>query len=202
MLKHKSTTWVRAALAGLATAAMFTALPSSAGAEAPAATDGIAERAANERSEDELLDHCPLAGPSTFIDSWGFARSGGRSHEGVDMMADHGVPIVAVRDGYAEFKSNSLGGLAVWIDAPNGDRFYYSHLSHFEGASRDVRAGDVIGYVGTSGNATTPHLHFETLPGGIVENPYSHTLRACVPTPAELVRMERADSDATALIVR
>jgi murein DD-endopeptidase MepM/ murein hydrolase activator NlpD len=191
MLKHKTTTWVRAAVAGLATAAMFTALPSPASATAPPTIDR-----ADERAADELLDRCPLAGPSTFINSWGFARSGGRSHEGVDMMADYGVPIVAVRDGYAEFKSNSLGGLAVWIDTPNGDRFYYSHLSGFEGESRNVQAGEVIGYVGTSGNATTPHLHFETLPGGVVENPYGHTLRACVPTPAELARMARADNDA------
>lgn len=127
-----------------------------------------------------LLATCPLDGPGTFEDSWGWARSGGRSHQGVDMIAARGVPVVAVRDGAAQFKTNGLGGRAVWLTADNGDKFYYAHLDDWNGSSRDVTAGDLIGWVGSTGNANGPHLHFETLPGGSVENPYPHTLNACV----------------------
>jgi len=102
------------------------------------------------------------------------------------MMAEHGTPVIAVRDGDAVFKQNRLGGNAVWLTAPNGDRFYYAHLAGFEGGSRSVVAGELIGYVGSTGNAGGPHLHFETLPRGAVENPFPHTVGACVPTPEEL----------------
>ena len=135
---------------------------------------------------DALLAACPIDGAATYEDSWGWARSGGRSHEGVDMIADRGTPVVAVSDGDALFKSNRLGGNAVWLTAANGDKFYYAHLDSFSGDSRTVQAGDVIGYVGSTGNAGGPHLHFETLPGGSVENPYPHALAACVPTPEEI----------------
>lgn len=131
-----------------------------------------------------LLDTCPVNGSATFEDSWGWARSGGRSHEGVDLIAARGVPVVAVRDGEANFTSSNLGGRAVWLTADNGDKFYYAHLDSWEGDSRVVAAGDVIGYVGSSGNARGTHLHFETMPQGSVENPYPHTLRACVPPPS------------------
>ncbi len=134
----------------------------------------------------ELLAACPVDAPATFEDSWGWARSGGRSHEGVDMIADRGSPVIAVRDGDALFKRNSLGGNAVWLTAANGDKFYYAHLDAFSGESRSVQAGDLIGFVGSSGNARGPHLHFETLPGGNVENPYPHTVAACVPTLDEI----------------
>ena len=102
------------------------------------------------------------------------------------MIADRGTTVVAVRDGSAEFKSNRLGGKAVWLTTADGDRFYYAHLDDWAGESRNVRAGEIIGYVGSTGNAQGPHLHFETLPNGDVENPYAHTLEACVPTPGEL----------------
>jgi len=173
----------RAALTAAFAAVAITALPAVAHAE-PRPTRAPAETASDETAA--LLDACPISGPSTFEDSWGWARSGGRRHEGIDMIADRGTAIVAVRDGYAQFKSNRLGGRSIWLTAPNGDKFYYAHLDSWEGESRDVTAGDLIGYVGSSGNARGPHLHFETLPGGSVENPFPHTFGACVPTPAEL----------------
>lgn len=177
-----------------ATAALLTA-PVNASAEPradhitldqPTAADLIDD---TNDAPDQLFDRCPLDGASTFEDSWGWARSGGRSHEGVDMIADRGTPIVAVRDGDVLFKQNRLGGNAMWLTAPNGDKFYYAHLDAFEGESRAVQAGDLIGYVGSSGNAQGPHLHFETLPGGGVENPFPHTLGACVPSADDLARM-------------
>lgn len=146
-----------------------------------------------------LLDACPIDGSATFEDSWGWARSGGRSHEGVDLIAERGTPVIAVRDGFAEFKTNGLGGRAIWLTAANDDKFYYAHLSAWEGESREVLAGDLIGYVGSSGNARGPHLHFETLPGGDVENPYPHTFRACVPPPEPVIN-EIAQKNSSASI--
>ncbi len=141
---------------------------------------------------ERLLDACPILGASIFEDSWGWARSGGRRHEGVDLIAERGTPILAVRAGSVNFKHNRLGGKAVWLTALNGDRFYYAHLDAFNGESRDVLAGDVIGWVGSTGNAHGPHLHFETLPSGDVENPYPHTVEACLPTAEELEAERRA----------
>ncbi|MEP4649667.1 MAG: M23 family metallopeptidase, partial [Ilumatobacter sp.] len=156
----------------------------------PALTDTVVEAPV------ELLAACPVDAPATFEDSWGWPRSGGRSHEGVDMIADRGAPVIAVRDGDALFKRNSLGGNAVWLTAANGDKFYYAHLDGFAGESRTVEAGDVIGFVGSTGNARGPHLHFETLPAGNVENPYPHTVAACVPTLDEVAAIFEAGANA------
>ncbi len=127
------------------------------------------------------LDACPVAGPSSFIDSWGDARSSGRRHEGVDMEAERGTPVVAVRDGSAEFKRSNLGGNAIWLTTAAGERFYYAHLDGWEGESRDVRAGEVIGYVGQTGNARGDHLHFEARPGDAAINAFPLVDTACNP---------------------
>ena len=128
------------------------------------------------------LDACPVSGSTSFVDSWGDARSSGRRHEGVDMDAARGTPVVAVQDGAAEFKRSNLGGNAIWLTAASGERFYYAHLDAWEGESRQVSAGDVIGYVGQTGNARGDHLHFETLAAGTAVNPYPLVLPACSPT--------------------
>jgi murein DD-endopeptidase MepM/ murein hydrolase activator NlpD len=109
---------------------------------------------------------CPMNG-SAYGDSWGAPRSGGRSHEGVDMLAPMGTPIYAVVGGSVNFKQNRLGGNAASLSGDNGNRYYYAHLAGYEGVSRRVEQGEVIGYNGDTGNATgTPHLHFEVHPGG------------------------------------
>jgi murein DD-endopeptidase MepM/ murein hydrolase activator NlpD len=109
---------------------------------------------------------CPMSG-SAYGDSWGGPRSGGRRHEGVDMLAPAGTPIIAVTSGIVTFKQNALGGNAVSLAGDNGNRYYYAHLSGYEGTSRRVIQGEVIGYNGDTGNATgIPHLHFEVHPGG------------------------------------
>ncbi|MGB0112011.1 MAG: peptidoglycan DD-metalloendopeptidase family protein [Ilumatobacteraceae bacterium] len=109
---------------------------------------------------------CPIVG-SAYGDSWGAPRSGGRRHEGVDMLAPAGTPIYAVVNGLVNFKQNKLGGNAVSLTGDNGNRYYYAHLSAYEGASRRVVQGELIGYNGDTGNATgIPHLHFEIHPGG------------------------------------
>ena len=61
------------------------------------------------------LDACPVGGESVYVDSWGDRRSGGRRHEGVDMAAERGTPVLAVRAGDAEFKRSHLGGRAIWL---------------------------------------------------------------------------------------
>jgi murein DD-endopeptidase MepM/ murein hydrolase activator NlpD len=123
---------------------------------------------------------CPVAGPRAFGDTWGAARSGGRSHEGVDMMSPGGTPLVAVESGYAQFKTTRLGGNSVWVNGNSGTRYFYAHLSAWEGSSRNVSQGEVIGYVGATGNTTANHLHFEIHPGGgRAVNPYPYVRAVC-----------------------
>jgi peptidoglycan LD-endopeptidase LytH len=117
---------------------------------------------------------CPMPG-SAYDDTWGAARSGGRRHEGVDMIAPRGLPIYAVVGGVVTFKSNALGGNAVSLVGDNGNRYYYAHLDSYVGSSRRVFQGELIGYNGDTGNAkySTPHLHFQVHPGGgRAVNPY------------------------------
>ena len=120
---------------------------------------------------------CPVAGAVSFSDSWGDARSGGRSHQGVDMIAARNTPIVAIYSGTIQrLTDGNLSGLAIWLRSDGGDTFFYAHLESFavsEGQS--VSEGEVIGYNGSSGNAPEflPHLHFEYHPGdGGAVNPY------------------------------
>ena len=109
---------------------------------------------------------CPVAGPTAFGDTWGAPRSGGRKHQGVDMMSPAGTPLVAVVAGIATMRTNTLGGNVISLAGSDGNGYYYAHLSAWEGGSRSVGAGEVIGYVGATGNTTANHLHFEIHPGG------------------------------------
>jgi murein DD-endopeptidase MepM/ murein hydrolase activator NlpD len=127
---------------------------------------------------------CPLPrGQTSFIDSWGFPRSGGRTHKGVDMFAARGTPVYAVQAGTARPSTNSLGGVTVHLRADSGFSYYYAHLDGVAiSGSQRVDQGQVVGYNGNSGNArgTSPHLHFEIRPGGGGPvNPYPTVRAAC-----------------------
>lgn len=128
-----------------------------------------------------VLEACPVEGEHEFEDSWGWARSGGRTHQGVDLIAERGTPVVAVRDGELEHTRSSRGGRSAWLITDEGLRFYYAHLDEWIGEERTVEAGDAIGTVGSTGNAHGAHLHFEIRPGRTAINPYVHTVDACGP---------------------
>lgn len=97
---------------------------------------------------------------------WGVDRDGGaRSHQGVDIFAPRGTPVLAASDGrIASTRPNNLGGKVIWLSDEHRDqRLYYAHLdSHAVSAGAIVKKGDTIGFVGNTGNArtTSPHLHF------------------------------------------
>lgn len=120
----------------------------------------------------------PVDDPHDYIDSWLFPRSGGRQHQGIDIFAPVGTNLFAVERGVvAKVGNNTLGGIKLWIYGESGTTYYYAHLRGYAPGIRDglvVDAGDVVGFVGNTGNAaTTPsHLHFEIHPNnGPAVNP-------------------------------
>jgi murein DD-endopeptidase MepM/ murein hydrolase activator NlpD len=127
-------------------------------------------------------------GRPTFSDDFGKPRSGGRSHLGNDIFAPEGTPVLAVDDGRVELERplTELGGITAFLRGQDGTGYYYAHLSAIEGKSRKVGAGEVIGYVGKTGNAahTSPHLHFEMTPGGGSPVDPFDSLRAVFPSGA------------------
>ncbi len=123
---------------------------------------------------------CPVNGPRAFGDTWGATRPGGRHHQGVDMMSPEGTPLVAVVSGFAKMKTDPLGGNVVGLKGNDGNYYYYAHLVTWEGGSRDVGAGEVVGYVGHTGDTAANHLHFEIHPGGGgAVNPYPTVRQYC-----------------------
>ncbi len=129
---------------------------------------------------------CPVDGATTFSDTWGAPRSGGRRHQGVDMMAARGTHLVAIETGkILRLRNGGLGGITVWLRGNSGDEYYYAHLNDWApglGSGQSVSAGQLIGYVGSTGNASYayPHLHFEHHPGGRgAVNPYPLVKRLC-----------------------
>ena len=110
-------------------------------------------------------------------DTWGAARSQGRSHEGIDIFAARGTPIQSTTQGIVrKIGENNLGGRVVVVVGPGGAGHYYAHLEDYADIAPNdwVNAGDVIGYVGDSGNAkgTPPHVHYGIYINGSAVNPY------------------------------
>ena len=120
----------------------------------------------------------PVAGvqPEELRNDFYAARSGGRRHNAIDILAPYGTPVISADDGYVvRLSRNNAGGIVLYATDPE-ERvvYYYAHLAGYHDgvtAGRTLAKGDTIGYVGTSGNAPedTPHLHFQITrmrPGG------------------------------------
>jgi murein DD-endopeptidase MepM/ murein hydrolase activator NlpD len=127
---------------------------------------------------------CILARPYSYVDSWGAPRSGGRSHQGTDVMAPHGARVFAFVNGVVSRESSSAnGGIQLYLQGDNGVEYFYAHLSGYAvSTGTRVRAGQLIAYNGQTGNAryTAPHVHFEVHPGGGAPvNPYPYLKRVC-----------------------
>lgn len=128
---------------------------------------------------------CPVGEPHSYRDSWGAPRSGGRSHKGVDILADIGIPIYAYENGEILRKTDGgLGGTSIYLGGDSGNEYYYTHLSGYVSGvdvGDRVTVGQHIAYNGDTGNARgIPHLHWEVQPnGGSSVNPYPYAFRAC-----------------------
>ena len=145
-----------------------------------------------------VLDACPVDQPRAFGDGFGAPRYAGgyHLHKGVDLVAPSGTAIKATFDGYSYTSSNTLGGKVVFVVGQYG-KVYNAHLSSYsESSNGRVSAGEVIGYVGDTGDAAgLPHDHFEfhpnVMPGSwpksyygysVIEdaiNPYPLLVQAC-----------------------
>lgn len=113
----------------------------------------------------------PIAGRTTFIDDWWFPRfgPGWRLHEGTDLFAERNTPLRSPATGTVRFSDGGLGGISVYVYQSDGTYFYLTHLERrAQGLKpgQQVTTGDIVGYVGSSGNAAggSPHLHFEVHP--------------------------------------
>ncbi len=119
----------------------------------------------------------PVAGPAHWVDDWYAPRFTGttfRFHLGVDLVADYGTPLRAPADGVARITDDALGGLAVSVVQPDGTFFYMAHMSALaDGLANGtpLHTGDLVGYVGQSGDATGPHCHFGIYQGGSTQIP-------------------------------
>lgn len=126
----------------------------------------------------------PVATTHKFSNDWHTPRSGGRLHQGTDVFAAKGAPLLSVVGGTVRISSNKLGGSVIHLDGDDGRSYYYAHLSGYApglASGRTVAPGELLGLVGTSGNAagTPPHLHFEIHPGGGAPvNPYQTLVEA------------------------
>jgi murein DD-endopeptidase MepM/ murein hydrolase activator NlpD len=121
----------------------------------------------------------PVYGKHSFTDDWGAFRADTGRHEGNDVFAVAGTPVVAVCGGSLNRVGTlPISGNRLWVKCKTGDSFFYAHLSAFATDARDglqVKAGQVVGFVGSTGDAekTPPHLHFEVHPGdGAAVDPY------------------------------
>lgn len=139
---------------------------------------GSAKARDNQFAEHARALFAPLAGtllrmpvvgvrPGELSDNWHDPRDGGvRLHTGIDIFAPRGREVIAVATGVVSYIGDQpKGGHCLWLTTENGTAFYYAHLDRwapglYEGM--EVLAGDLLGFVGNTGNAihTPSHLHF------------------------------------------
>ncbi|HDH03344.1 MAG TPA: hypothetical protein ENH15_03765, partial [Actinobacteria bacterium] len=166
-----------------------------------AGTIFVSGAASPQASEDTYEMYFPVqGGVEGYTDTFGAPRSGGRTHAGTDMMAPKGTPVLAVASGTVGWMQDEQGGqcCALAIEHDDGWESWYIHLDNDTPGTDDgqgwgfapgiepgarVEAGQLIGWVGDSGNAeaVAPMLHFELhMPGGIVVNPYPYLEAATI----------------------
>ncbi len=158
-------------------------------------------------SEPDVIAHVYppfiIAGDAVWVDTWGVPRYGPgplvRTHEGQDVFCDFGAPVLASENGIIEFADGGLGGRVARLHRADGSYWYYAHLADWNtedlSSGAPVRAGQVIGYCGNTGNAVTtaPHVHFGWYgPGGVAINPMKPLI----------AWLEAAEERATVLVER
>ncbi len=148
----------------------------------------------------QVVGPFPVAGLATWHDDWHAYRCCPvpHEHQGIDIFAARGTPVVATFDGTVTQKvvDPDWGGLGLEITDGGGTQYYYAHFDRFAtgiALGDRVTQGEVVGYVGTSGNApeNAPHLHFEVQPGGI----------AVPPLPYVNQWLDQAEAEATLLVI-
>jgi murein DD-endopeptidase MepM/ murein hydrolase activator NlpD len=170
-----------AAKAAAAAAAARTAAGTTSGGSSPGGSSSNNRAAAGVPAATTGVN-CPLPNGSSFIDTWGYARSGGRTHKGTDMIAGYGSTIVAMVSGTIRANYHSLGGRQIYLYGTDGITYYYAHLSSYANGltnGQSVNQGDAIGFVGSTGNATTNVLHLGMIVGGQYVNPYPTVRQVC-----------------------
>ncbi|MEA2432928.1 MAG: hypothetical protein QOG54_385 [Actinomycetota bacterium] len=137
----------------------------AASSPAPATAAPAASSSLSLTSTDGM--YCPVAGPVSFVDSWGAPRDG-HTHQGVDMMGAYGTPLVAVTSGTITYAAyDGSGGNMIFLSGDDGNAYWYMHNQQNMVTGGHVSAGQQIATLGDTGNAAgTPHLHFEYHPGG------------------------------------
>jgi murein DD-endopeptidase MepM/ murein hydrolase activator NlpD len=149
-----------------------------------AATNGIADPSLIVAGTSLTIPggwHCPVRGPLSFVNDFGISKASGRFHDGVDIFAPRGTPVVAPVPGYVEQVTGERAGLQFRLHGADGHVYIGTHLDSFAAAGQ-VDHGTVLGTAGTSGNAqgTPPHLHFEIhVDGQRITNPYPSLRTAC-----------------------
>ena len=120
-----------------------------------------------------------------FRNDWGNPRSGGRTHKGNDIFGARGKDVYAVTSGSLRTRTGGLGGIALWLYGNDGNAYYFAHLDGWAPGIQTgtrVNQGQVIGYVGNTGNAVggAHHTHFQLHPGGGAPvNPYWTLAQVC-----------------------
>lgn len=174
-----------------------------------------AQRKANALAKEDPLAVIPIPillgiEPKDFGDTWGDARSNGRTHEGTDILAPKNAYIVAPSESVvSDIGEGANGGNFVYTINPGGERYYFAHLDAYaEGLEVGdiLEKGDLIGYVGNTGNASggAPHLHFGIYAGG-AQNPFAR-LSATFTTEERVEAIDKIisaadDEDAEARVV-
>lgn len=120
----------------------------------------------------------PVYGPAAYSDTWGAPRAITGTHQGTDIFAPLGAPVLAVTDGTVYSVGwNDVGGNRLWLRDNRGNEYYYAHNSAFSPLAVNgaiVKAGDVLAFIGTTGDAqgTPPHVHFEIHPWQLLKFGY------------------------------